>query len=156
MATLGKAIALAADAFKDKTDKGGRPYMEHCLYVMEGGRYLGDEVMIGFLLHDWLEDIICRDAHSPDVFMAAIAKGCKMLREMGYTEKTIDIVETMTHRLGESYEDYIKRVARHPMAKVGKKRDMRHNMDITRLKGLRQKDFDRLEKYARWYIYLED
>ena len=32
--------------------------------------------------------------------------------------------------------------------------DLKDNSDITRLKGLSKKDFDRMEKYHRSYIYL--
>ena len=34
MSKLGLAIAIAAEAFKDKVDKGGQPYILHCLRVM--------------------------------------------------------------------------------------------------------------------------
>lgn len=142
MATLGKALAICATAFKDRTDKGGRPYMEHCLYVMEGGRLHGDEVMIAFLFHDLFEDCPEWTPHR--------------LLDEGFSQFTINIILAMTHRDGESYDDYIRRVAMNAHAKIGKRRDLRHNMDITRMKGLRKKDFDRLEKYARAYTYLQD
>ena len=41
-------------------------------------------------------------------------------------------------------------------AKKVKKKDLEHNSTITRLKGLRKADFDRLEKYSRSYVYLSD
>ena len=34
--------------------------------------------------------------------------------------------------------------------------DLRHNSDIHRMKGLRDKDFDRLKKYHHAYSYLRD
>ena len=43
-----------------------------------------------------------------------------------------------------------------PDAKRVKREDLRDNSDITRLKGLRKKDFDRLEKYSKAFIYLSD
>ena len=52
----------------------------------------------------------------------------------------------------QSYDDYIKSIARNPIAKAVKLRDLEHNSRITRIKGLRKKDFDRLEKYHRAYI----
>ena len=42
------------------------------------------------------------------------------------------------------------------LAKAIKLTDLEHNSKITRLKGLRKKDFDRLEKYHRAYTYLLD
>lgn len=32
MSTLGLAIAIAAEAFKEKTDRGGKPYILHCFH----------------------------------------------------------------------------------------------------------------------------
>jgi hypothetical protein len=43
-----------------------------------------------------------------------------------------------------------------PDARRVKREDIKDNSDVTRLKGLRQKDFERLEKYARAYTYLSD
>lgn len=57
MNLLAKAIKIAAEAFEDKTDKGGNPYILHCLYVMNKVAYLGEEAMIVGVLHDLLEDI---------------------------------------------------------------------------------------------------
>ena len=142
MATLGRALAICATVFQDVTDKGGRPYMEHCLYVMDGAKHLTDLERIAFLLHDLFED--CPEWTA------------ERMRSEGFTQYTIDIMIAMTHLDDESYDDYIKRISLNPMARIGKRRDLRHNMDVTRLKGLRKKDFDRLEKYARAYEYLKD
>lgn len=142
MATLGRALAICAVEFQDVTDKGGRPYMEHCLYVMDGAKHLTDQERIAFLLHDLFED---RPKWTAE-----------RMRSEGFTQYTIDIMIAMTHLEGESYDDYIRRISMNPMARIGKRRDLRSNMDVTRLKGLRRKDFDRLEKYARAYEYLKD
>ena len=40
MSTLGKAIQIAATAFKDDLDKGGTPYIMHLLYVMYKVKHL--------------------------------------------------------------------------------------------------------------------
>jgi hypothetical protein len=37
-----------------------------------------------------------------------------------------------------------------------KREDLRDNSDITRLKGLRQKDFDRMAKYIRAFAKVEE
>ena len=49
-----------------------------------------------------------------------------------------------------------KKIATDPIAKAVKLCDLEHNTKLTRLKGLRKKDFDRLEKYHRAYTYLMD
>lgn len=53
---LGKAIAITAQAFKDKKDKGGHPYIMHCLRVMYAVAHLGEEVMQAAVMHDLVED----------------------------------------------------------------------------------------------------
>ena len=66
----------------------------------------------------------------------------------------VQTVKTLTHDKGEYYMEYIKRVSRDSIAKEIKLADLRHNSDITRMKGLGQKDFDRLQKYFTAYAYL--
>lgn len=54
---LGKAISIAAQAFEGKRDKSGSPYILHCLWVMDGVKHLGEDVMIAAVLHDLIEDV---------------------------------------------------------------------------------------------------
>jgi hypothetical protein len=65
-------------------------------------------------------------------------------------------VAALTKHEGESYDDFIKRCALNPDAKQIKMEDIKDNSDVTRLKGLRQKDFERLEKYCKAYDYLKN
>lgn len=141
MNLLGKAIALASEQFKNTTDKGGNPYILHCLYVMEKVKPLGEEAMIVGVLHDLLEDtsITAED-----------------LYEMGFSWKTIRKIELVTHQEGEDYMDYIKRAASDQVSRAVKMADLEHNSQIFRMKGLREKDFKRLEKYFTAYQYLSN
>lgn len=63
-------------------------------------------------------------------------------------------MDVLTHRKGVPYDDYIKMVAFNLDAVKVKLADLKDNSDITRLKGLSKKDFDRMEKYHRSFIYL--
>ena len=74
--------------------------------------------------------------------------------EQAYTE--IPQENSMNEEDFFSYDDYIKVISTDPIAKAVKLRDLEHNTKVTRLKGLRKKDFDRLEKYHRAYTYLLD
>jgi hypothetical protein len=76
------------------------------------------------------------------------------LVDMGLHLSTVDAIDTLTHRKGEPYDDYIKRISKCRRARIVKLADLRHNSDIMRMKGLSKKDFDRLEKYHRAYAYL--
>lgn len=137
---LSKAIRIAAQAFEGKYDKGGNPYILHCLHVMNAVKDYGEEYMIVAVLHDLLEDT---DWTS------------KMLLDEGFTSDIIFAIEALTHGK-ETYEQYIERIAFFKIPIVVKMADLRHNSDITRLKGLAEKDFKRLEKYAKAYDYLKN
>lgn len=136
---LDRAIAIVAVAFQGKLDKGGTPYVLHCLHVMDGVKSLGSEAMQAAVMHDLIED-------TDWTFT--------MLHEEGFSQTVISTVERLTHRLGESYDEYLDRVAVCPVARAIKREDLKHNSDITRMKGLRDKDFKRLEKYHRAYAFL--
>jgi len=141
MAGLDTAIRISAVEFEGKFDKGGKPYMLHCFYVMNKVRYVGTVAMIAAVLHDLIED-------TKWTF--------KDLRKEGFSEEVITIIDCLTHRNGESYDDYIKRISMNRIATLIKLRDLEHNCKVTRMKGLRKKDFDRLEKYLRAVEYLKD
>lgn len=137
---LGVAYALVAEVFKNKTDKSGRPYFEHCLYV--ANKMDTDEEKIIALLHDVVEDT--------DITL-------DYLRGVGFSEEILRNVDVLTYKGSEDYETfYIRRIAMYPKAKKVKLADLEHNSQVTRLKGLRQKDFMRLEKYLRSYVYLKN
>jgi (p)ppGpp synthase/HD superfamily hydrolase len=56
---LGIAIAMASEAFKYTVDKGGEPYIMHCLRVMNAVKHLGEDVMCAAVMHDLVEDTLC-------------------------------------------------------------------------------------------------
>jgi len=137
---LAKALRIAAVAFEKRCDKGGRPYMLHCLAVMDGVRQLGCVVMAAAVLHDLLED--CPDWNAA------------RLREEGFSSELIALVELLTHRSGEEYFTYLGRIAVCPEAKAIKLADLRHNMNLTRLPELTEKALARLKKYHAAYRML--
>ena len=136
---LDKAIAITAHAFVGKRDKGGKPYILHCLHVMNAVKDLGEQAQIVAVFHDLLEDTEWTG---------------DQLIEQGFEERTVKLVEMMTHKEGETYEDYIARVSLNSITRAVKMHDLRHNSDIMRMKGLRDKDFDRLKKYHHAFAYL--
>jgi len=141
MANLGRAIEIAVSAHAGQTDKGGKPYILHPMWVMNKVRHLGEAYMIAAILHDVPEDTEWT---------------IDMLIEEGFSIEVITALMYLTHSEEDSYEDYIKNLSRSKIAKAVKLRDLEHNSKITRLKGLRKKDFDRLAKYHKAYTYLKD
>jgi len=123
MSTLSKAIAIASEAFKNKNDKGGKPYILHCLHVMYGVEHLGEEAMICAVLHDLIEDF-------PKVWSFD-----KLIKQK-FSQEVIIILQLLTHREGTDYMDYVKALSVHPIARAIKMKDIEHNTQVTRLKGL--------------------
>lgn len=138
---LAKAIALAARVFENRTDKAGQPYILHCLRVMNGVDQNDTELMQIAILHDVIEDT--------DVTLSD-------LNDMGFSMRVITALHLLTHIDSVSYDDYIKGIATNKDAVAVKLSDLKDNSNITRLKGLRKKDFDRMEKYHKAFVYLSN
>jgi len=136
---LAKAISIAAQGFENKTDKGGEPYILHCLRVMNDLHTRDEELQCIAVLHDCVEDKVC---------------GFLDLYNYKFSERVINAISKLTHIKTDSYDDYIKNIANNKDARLVKLADLRDNSKITRLKGLTKKDFDRMEKYHKAYIYL--
>ena len=143
MSTLGTAILTAAKVHEKQRDRGGKSYILHPIRIMMRLRTDDEELMSIAVLHDAVED---SDGELT----------LNTLRQLGFSERVVSAVEALTKRDGEDYEDFIRRCAMNPDAKKVKREDIRDNSDVTRLKGLREKDFRRLEKYCKAYEYLKD
>ena len=140
MATLEKALQIAAAAHAGQTDKRGLPYILHPLDVMRGVD--SDEARIVAVLHDVVEDTpVTLDD----------------LRAAGFSEAVLAAVALVTHAAGESYADYVVRLEPNPVARAVKLADLRDNTRIDRnvLRPNRlEADADRWLKYALTYQYL--
>jgi (p)ppGpp synthase/HD superfamily hydrolase len=134
---LARAISIAAVGFEKVKDKGGNPYILHCLRVMN--QMDTEEEKIVAILHDTIEDGVCT---------------LEDLIKERFSQNVIYALILLTHEKGKPYDEYIKAIATDPLATKVKKADLKDNSDITRLKGLTKKDFDRMEKYHRSYVYL--
>lgn len=142
MNNLSKAIALASRLFENKLDKSGKPYILHCLRVMNNVDQKDEELMQIAVLHDVVEDTDCT---------------IDDLAEMGFSLRVRTALSLLTHdKEQQDYESYIKGVSTNKDATEVKLSDLKDNSNITRLKGLRKKDFDRLEKYHKAFVYLSN
>lgn len=137
---LANAIRIAATVHEYQRDNGGNAYILHPIRIMMRLRTTDEELMSIAILHDVIED---SDAWSLELFIKA-----------GFSARVTNALKCLTHPKDENYEDYIKRVATNPDSVRVKLEDLRDNSDITRLKGLRKKDIERMEKYHRAYLYL--
>jgi (p)ppGpp synthase/HD superfamily hydrolase len=139
MKMLALAISITAQAFQDKTDRGGKPYILHCLKVMNGVRHLGEDAMCAAVMHDLIEDT---DYTLTDII------------NLKFNQNVCHALACLTHDKGVDYMDYIREISNDPLATAIKKKDLEHNSQVTRLKDLTKKDFDRFQKYATAYKYL--
>ena len=137
MATLGKAIAIAAQAHQEQVDKAGAPYILHPLRMML--RMSSETEMMAAILHDVVEDT----DWTPD-----------RLRRAGFSAQVVQAVECLTHRDHETYEEFIARVRTNPIARKVKLADLEDNMDMRRLSVVTVQDVQRLDKYHRAWLAL--
>jgi len=137
MNKLGLAISIAAEAFSEITDRGGEPYILHCLWVMH--RVDTNEEKQAAVLHDLIED-------TPWTL--------NDLASEGLSGNVIKLIDNLTKREGESYDKFIVRVTADCSSMKIKKMDIRHNSNVSRLKGFTQKDANRIIKYQLAYKYL--
>ncbi len=137
---LGKVLAFAANAHAGQFDRGGKPYILHPLKVMHYLKSDDEELQCVALLHDVIEDT---------------KTTWKDLEELGCTPRVLAAVRALTKMPGESYEEYQNFVFGNEDAMRVKMADLRHNTDIRRLKGVTQKDIDRIAKYNRFYLELQ-
>ena len=135
MSTLQRAIEIAIEAHKGQFDKAGKDYIEHPIRVMEMGK-TDDEKIVG-ILHDVVED-------TPWTFEALEAEG--------FSPQIIAALKCVT-KLSEteSYDHFIERIQKNPLAVAVKLNDLTDNMDIRRLPYLSDKDVKRLKKYLKAY-----
>jgi guanosine-3',5'-bis(diphosphate) 3'-pyrophosphohydrolase len=130
VATLERAIEIAARAHTSQADKAGQPYIIHPLRVML--RVTTKEEMIAAVLHDVVEDT---------------PVSLEDLRREGFSEQVLAAVEALTKREGETRLEAAKRAATDPIARAVKLADNAENMDLSRIPNPTEKDLSRVEEY---------
>jgi (p)ppGpp synthase/HD superfamily hydrolase len=127
---LEKAIIIATNAHKGQVDKAGKPYILHPLRVMFSRR--NETERICAVLHDVIEDTeITLD----------------YLKNEGFTVDVLSVLDAVTRRNDETYEEFINRIIKNKMACYVKLADLRDNMDLSRIDNPTKKDYERIEKY---------
>lgn len=137
---LSKMIVIATNGHAGQFDKGGRPYILHCMAVMHKLRTDDEELQCIAIGHDLFEDT--------KVTIAEVLA-------QGVSQRVIDGIMAMTKRPGQSYDEYKLQVMSNRDAMLVKMRDLQHNSDIRRLKGVTEKDIERMVKYQKFYLEIE-
>jgi (p)ppGpp synthase/HD superfamily hydrolase len=143
MSTLERAIALAATVHSGQRDKAGAPYILHPLRVMLKMKTL--ETQMAAVLHDVVEDCGVTPA---------------LLAHEGFPASVIEAVGALTKRIidgtAEPYEEFIRRAAQNPIARLVKLADLEDNMDLSRIAQPTEKDHRRVQKYEAAKLVIED
>ena len=134
---LDKMLVMATNAHHGQFDRGGKPYILHCLKVMHNLKSDDEELQCIALGHDIIED-------TKTTYVE--------LREAGFTDRIIEGIRRMTKQPGQTYDEYKEQIFGSKDAMLVKMADLQHNSDIRRLKGVTQKDIDRMAKYHRFYL----
>lgn len=132
MADIEEAIRIAVEAHSGQKDRAGAPYILHPLRMMF--RMQTDAERMAAVLHDVVEDTNWT---------------LDDLRGRGFAEEVVAAVDHLTRREEESYEEFVERAGRHPVARRVKIADLEDNMDIRRNGEVTDKDAERLTKYHR-------
>lgn len=137
---LDKMLVIATNAHSGQFDRGGNPYILHPLKVMHYLKTDNEELMCIALGHDVIEDtkVTYRD-----------------LRDAGISERVIAGIRALTKLPGQTYDEYKEGVFANVDAMRVKMADLRHNTDIRRLKGVSEKDIERMVKYQKFYLELQ-
>ena len=138
MASLERAIEIAAEAHRGQLDKAGEPYLLHPIRVML--RVSGEAERIAAVLHDVVED-------SPSWTL-------DRLRGEGFDPAIVRAVDCLTRREGEPYEDLVDRAASDRIARKVKMADLEDNMVLARIADPGERDRERLQRYRRAHALL--
>lgn len=139
---LALMIKLAATHHFKQFDKGGRPYVLHVLKVMH---YLKDKD----------DDELNCIAAGHDIIEDTPVQQCDLER-LGISNRVIDGITRLTKIQSQTHEEYLKGILESYDACRVKLADLRHNTDIRRLKGIGEKDLQRMQKYHKMHTQIKD
>jgi len=130
---VDKAKEIAEEAHKGHVRKfNNEPYINHPLRVCESISYMDDDIKAAALLHDVIEDTNITESDLRNDF----------------PEEVVNVVKILTRLIGETYFDYILRIAksRNTKAVTIKLADLNDN--ISDLEEGSLKDKYRLARYV--------
>lgn len=126
------ALEIAVSAHEGQRDKGGHPYILHPVQVASRVKEHDEQVVA--LLHDVVEDTDWT---------------LDRLRDAGFSAAVVAAVDAITRRESESRQAYLTRCKADPIAKAVKIADLKHNMDLSRLAVVTERDVRRVEQYKK-------
>lgn len=132
---LSSAVDLAMEIHKDRYDRSNQPYIGHVIRVMNAGQTLQEKIVGA--LHDVVED---SDLTIDDLLLK------------GFDNNIVEAVDAITfYDDVETYDEYIERVIKNPIAVKVKLNDLSDNMDLRRLNEIDDESIVRVRKYFKAY-----
>lgn len=145
---LALAIKIASEVHYGQFDRGKKPYILHPLHLMN--QLLFDTQLATIaVLHDVIEDLL--KGSKTHAYIDLTLDG---LLDLGFSVRVVSGLEKLTHDPDDDYPTYINKMYNNYDAIRAKRKDLEHNSDITRLKGVTEKDLERIEKYHKAFIML--
>lgn len=138
---LNQMLVLATNRHAGQYDRGGRPYILHPLAVMCLLNTEDEELQCIALGHDLIEDT---------------GLTYKELYDLGFPTRVIRGIRCLTKMPGQTPDEYLETVMSNFDAVKVKKADLTHNSDIRRLKGIRDKDIERMAEYHKMFLILDE
>lgn len=134
---LNLALEIATSAHHLQIGKDLEPYINHPIFV---STLVSSEIeKIVALLHDVVEDTEITFEY---------------LKSKGFSDEIIEAIDAISKRKKEKLNNYMDRVKNNAIATSVKIADLTHNIDLTRLKNITQKDIDRTERYMLQLAFL--
>lgn len=127
-----KALEIAIKAHYGQVDKGLHPYILHPVRVSSNCQTIESRTIA--LLHDVIEDTDYR---------------AEELISEGIPKHIVEKVEVLTRKKGETYNEYIDRIAQDNLAREVKIADLKDNLDLSRIASPTDEDHKRCEKYRK-------
>lgn len=134
--TLLETVEFIKVAHAGQVDKAGKPYWYHPVRVMlRLGENANEDMRHAALLHDVVEDTSFDLEH---------------LRKLGYSDRTLEIVDGLTRREGESYKDFINRtIDSGVQCALVKLADLADNSSPSRMEGLPEEMKGIINRYIK-------
>ena len=136
---LELAKLLSQEAHKNQVDKAGIDYFTGHIQTVVNSVKTNKEKIVAYL-HDTVEDTNITIDKIYEIFGDEIGLA----------------VEIITKTNNIDYFEYINKIKNNELARTVKIADLKHNMDLTRLKTVTEKDLKRYEKYKKALEILEN
>lgn len=135
---LESARLLSKKAHSNQVDKAGVDYFSGHISAVVSGVTSTKEKIVAYL-HDIVEDTDITIENIYEEFGEEIGNAVKAITKSGELD----------------YTEYIEGIKANELARAVKIADLKHNMDLSRLKEVREKDVKRVKKYRKVLGVLE-